>query len=93
MNLTGQKTVIIGIGKGQTLKKKFHKDKSLDNAKLSYQIISILMLPLQTRPTKWLPPRNAQLSYFRGIPAFDSDDAMDSLKKLFSLLHISFSCI
>jgi len=29
MNLTGQKTVIIGIGKDQTfLKKNFHKDKS-----------------------------------------------------------------
>ena len=30
MNLTGQKTVIIGIGKDQTFKKNFHKDKSLN---------------------------------------------------------------
>ncbi len=34
MNLTGQKTVIIGIGKDQILKKNFHKDKLLDNATL-----------------------------------------------------------
>ena len=38
------------------------------------------MLPLQTLPIKWSPPKTARLFYFRGIPVFDNGDAMGSLK-------------